>query len=249
MRMRFGNVLSVVVTISVGFITMAGLLIGPELGQVWDFLNAVTNKLVQAIQSVFTGSSGPAVDIPFIAIFAHFFVQVAVLVVALMIILGIVNLIIVHFLRFRTGEGARLNRVNSLVLLITFVVTLLLYIFERTQNTPSSASASRVLLEQVQVAIESALAALLFFSLVYGASRILRIEVSLYRVLFVTVIVVVLVAALPLDLPGMNLVTRAYDWLLLVPANAGARGLLIGIGLATALTGLRVLFGQDKTYH
>jgi hypothetical protein len=227
MRMRLGNVLSTVVIISVGFITLVGLLVSPEFDLLWSLAN----------------------DIGRLPLFASLFVQIAVLVVALMIILGIVNLIIVHFLRFRTGEGAVLNRVNSLVLLITFFLTLGLYFFERVQNTPSSASASRVLLEQVQVAIESALAALLFFSLVYGASRILRIEVSLYRVLFVAVIVFVLVAALPLNVPGMNLVASAYNWLLLVPANAGARGLLIGIGLATALTGLRVLFGQDKTYH
>ncbi len=238
MRLRLGTVLSSVVIITVGVITLVGLLIGPELREVWNFLNNITSLLTNTTS-----------DVPFLAILARLFVQVAVLVIALTIILGLVNLMSVHLTRFVAGEGRRINRINSLVLIITFVGTLLLYVFERTQNVASSASTSRLLLERIQIPMESALAALLLFSLVYGASRILRTEVSFHRALFVAMIVLVLVAALPLALPGLDVVTRFYNWLLLVPINAGVRGLLIGIGLATALTGLRILFGQDKTYH
>lgn len=236
MRSRLGSVLSTVVIIAVGFITLVGLLIGPELGPVWDAMNGVT--------SLITGTSDGT---PFLAIFARFFVQVAVIVVTLTIILGLVNLMVVHITRLRRGEGRILNRVNSGVLLAVFILTLAVYFVERVTETPSQQTISRILLENVLVAIESALAALLFFSLVYGASRILRTEVSLSRVLFIAMVVLVLVAALPI--PGLGIVTQLYNWMLLVPVNAGARGLLIGIGLATALTGLRILFGQDKTYH
>lgn len=225
MRSRLGSVLSTVVIVAVGFITLVGLLIGPELGDLWVVVN---NGLR-------------------IPLFASLFVQIAVIVVALTIILGLVNLMVVHITRVRRGEGRFYNRINSVVLLITFILTLAIYFVERVTYTPSQQSVSRVLLEQILIAIESALAALLFFSLVYGASRILRTEVSLSRVLFVAMVVLVLVAALPL--PGLGIVTQLYNWMLLVPVNAGARGLLIGIGLATALTGLRILFGQDKTYH
>lgn len=241
MRFRLGTVLSTVVIVAVGFITLVGLLIGPELGPVWVALNDLTSGLIRVFQP------GAEANVPFLAIFARFFVQVAVIVVTLTIILGLVNLMAVHLTRLRRGEGRFLNRMNSGVLLAVFIGTLMLYMIERLTSTPSQQSVSRVLLEQVLIAVESALAALLFFSLVYGASRILRTEVSFSRVLFVAMVVLVLVAALPL--PGLGLVTQFYNWLLLVPINAGARGLLIGIGLATALTGLRILFGQDKTYH
>ena len=241
MRFRLGTVLSTVVIVAVGFITLVGLLIGPELGPVWVALNDLTSGLIRVFQP------GAEANVPFLAIFARFFVQVAVIVVTLTIILGLVNLMAVHLTRLRRGEGRFLNRMNSGVLLAVFIGTLMLYMIERLTSTPSQQSVSRVLLEQVLIAVESTLAALLFFSLVYGASRILRTEVSFSRVLFVAMVVLVLVAALPL--PGLGLVTQFYNWLLLVPINAGARGLLIGIGLATALTGLRILFGQDKTYH
>jgi len=225
MRFRLGSVLSTVVIVAVGFITLVGLLVGPEFGDLWIVVN--------------NGLRLP--------LFASLFVQVAVIVVTLTILLGLVNLMVVHLTRLRRGEGRFLNRMNSGVLLAVFIGTLMLYMIERLTSTPSQQSVSRVLLEQVLIAVESALAALLFFSLVYGASRMLRTEVSFSRVLFIAMVVLVLVAALPL--PGLGLVTQFYDWLLLVPINAGARGLLIGIGLATALTGLRILFGQDKTYH
>ena len=34
-----------------------------------------------------------------------------------------------------------------------------------------------------------------------------------------------------------------------VPVSAGARGMLLGIALATVVTGLRVLLGQDRSYR
>jgi len=38
------------------------------------------------------------------------------------------------------------------------------------------------------------------------------------------------------------------DWVLDVPALAGMRGILLGVGLGTAATGMRVLLGIDRPY-
>ncbi|MCZ2098096.1 MAG: hypothetical protein LC121_17870 [Anaerolineae bacterium] len=43
--------------------------------------------------------------------------------------------------------------------------------------------------------------------------------------------------------------TEIRQWLLAVPVSAGARGILLGIALATVVTGVRVLIGQDRSYR
>jgi len=54
------------------------------------------------------------------------------------------------------------------------------------------------------------------------------------------------VAALPL--PALAPLSPIFDWLVTVPVGAGARGILLGIALATLVVGLRVVIGQDRTY-
>ena len=106
---------------------------------------------------------------------------------------------------------------------------------------------NQVLLETVLVSVESALAGLVFFALVYGAYRVMRRHVSWSRTVFVLTLLVVLTGTLPFaDLDAMK---HARDWLLAVPVSAGARGLLLGIALGTVVTGMRVLIGVDRSYR
>ncbi len=106
---------------------------------------------------------------------------------------------------------------------------------------------NRLLLEDVQVAIESALAGLVLFALVYGAYRIMSRRVSWGNFLFILSLLVILIGALPLRETAFIADVRA--WLLAVPVSAGARGILLGIALATVVTGVRVLIGQDRAYR
>jgi hypothetical protein len=125
-----------------------------------------------------------------------------------------------------------------MVLFGSFVITLLVYLTDR--------ALSLQILEQIQVPLESALASLLFFVLVPGGFRILRGRVTAPRILFVISILLVLTASLPLD--NTAWLQSGLDWLLAVPVNAGARGILLGIALATIVTGTRILIGQDRSY-
>lgn len=169
---------------------------------------------------------------------AQFFLRLSVITVSMTIIIGILNLLSVHAVRTVSGRGSLINRLNSPVLLLSFALALVLYVINRP--------ASMILLEDVQVAIESSLAALLFFALVYGALRIMRRGVTVTRILFVVSMLVILIGSLPLA--GLSPVRQISDWLITVPVNAGARGILLGIALATLVTGIRVLIGQDRTY-
>ena len=99
--------------------------------------------------------------------------------------------------------------------------------------------------EAVQVSLESALAGLLVFFLVYAAYRLMRRQVTVWSVLFTLAVLVALVGWIPLE--ETEALADARDWLVRVPVSAGARGILIGVGLGTVAAGVRVLTGQDRS--
>lgn len=166
----------------------------------------------------------------------NIFLQIVAITVAVTVLIGIFNLLVVHISRI---TGRKKGALYSTVLLASFFVALVTYIVRPDVN--------EILLENVQVSIESALAGLLFFALVYGAYRMMRRRVSVWGILFVVVLLIVLVGALPV--PGIGFITNVSDWLLAIPVSAGARGILLGIALATVVTGVRVLIGQDRSYR
>jgi len=217
MNVRLGGALASTIALSVGLITLLGLLVGDGLG----LLSLVVNGL-------------------FIPQFANIFIRLTVVTVAVTIFVGVLNLLSVHVRRItrRTGGGQ-----YSLILLLSFVVTLVLYIVDAVTGS----DLSDILLEDVQVSIESALAGLVFFSLVYGAARMLRQRLSWERIVFVLALLIVLVGALPL--PAVAVVSGFSDWMMAVPVSAGARGILLGIALATLVAAIRVLIGQERSYR
>jgi hypothetical protein len=171
--------------------------------------------------------------------------QFVIIAVALTVLIGIYNLLTVHIGRIigrRSGWG------YSIVLVLSTLLVIGLTLAERANPpAPGQRSISMILLESVQVSIESALAGLVLFALVYGAYRLMRRRVTWWGMLFTLVLLIILIGALPLS--GLGTFTVLRDWLLAVPVSAGARGILLGIALATVVTGVRVLIGQDRSYR
>lgn len=165
------------------------------------------------------------------------FLQLAMIAVAFTVLLGIGNLLGVHFRRI---VGRRAGWVYSLVLIIGALAVLVLWL-------AGADATNMLLLESVQVSLEASLAGLVLFALVLGAARMLQRRVSLGGVLFTIVILIVLLGALPLPEVAPLAVVRA--WLMAVPVSAGARGILLGIALATIVTGIRVFIGQDRSFR
>lgn len=187
---------------------------------------------------------GLTTNIPLLAGPTEFFLQLVSITVAVTIIIGILNLLAVHLGRVRgrqTGWG------YSLLLVFSALAVVILTVLERAGVLRGEPAVTTILLEQVQVAVESAFAGLLLFALVYGAYRVLRKRVSGWGLLFVVALLIVLAGALPLS--PLAALSAARDWLLAVPVSAGARGILLGIALATIVTGVRVLIGQDRSYR
>ncbi|MBZ0286931.1 MAG: hypothetical protein K8I30_04910, partial [Anaerolineae bacterium] len=97
---------------------------------------------------------------------ANLLLQLVVITTAVTILIGIFNLLAVHSTRIRRLQG---GWGYSIVLVISAAGVIVLYILERANVLSAQPAITTVLLETVQVSIESALAGLVLFALVYGA--------------------------------------------------------------------------------
>lgn len=223
---RLGSALSTALVMVIGIITFLGLIVGNGLGGLSSVVNAFA-----------------------LPTFANAFLRLTVITLAITVLIGILNLILVHLGRV-FGRGKPFSqRINSLVLIISAIGVIVLGTLERAGVLTGSPAPTTVLLEGVQLSIESALAGLVLFALVYGAYRLMRRRVTGSGLLFTIVLLVILTGALPFTTPGMRVVSIIRDWLLAVPVSAGARGILLGIALAVTVAGARVLIGQDRSYR
>lgn len=173
----------------------------------------------------------------FVNSYANNILKLVLPTVAIGVLIGLLNLLGVHFGRIRRRER---QWGYSLIVIVAAAAVIGLWLLNVDD-------VNRLLLEDVQVAIESALAGLVLFALVYGAYRSMSRRVSWGNFLFILSLLVILIGALPLRETAFIADVRA--WLLAVPVSAGARGILLGIALATVVTGVRVLIGQDRAYR
>jgi len=145
-------------------------------------------------------------------------------------------LLSVHFRRLiQRQKGA----IYSLLLILSYFAAIGFYVADHNDGM--------ILLETVLVSVEAALAGLVFFALVFGAYRMMARRVTVPGILFVASLLIVLIGALPLS--GVRIVQDIRDWMIEIPVSAGARGILLGIALATLVTGVRVLVGLDRSYR
>jgi hypothetical protein len=173
--------------------------------------------------------------------------QLAVVVTAIAVLIGVLNLLAVHLGRIsHAGRGWP----YSLIALLTAAAVVCVYLLDRLevwQGDLKGEEVSPVLFGAVQVSLESALAGMIFFFLVYAAYRLLRYRVSWSGLFFLTAVVVVLLGSLPVE--GFTRLGDLRDWLMDIPVKGGERGLLIGIGLGTVVVGIRVLLGRERVYR
>jgi hypothetical protein len=103
------------------------------------------------------------------------------------------------------------------------------------------------LFETVLFPLEATLFSLLAFFVVTAAYRAFRVK-SFETGLFVVFGILVLLGQVPVGAMLWDQLPVIRDWVLDVPALAGARGILLGVALGTVATGLRVLLGLDRPY-
>lgn len=171
----------------------------------------------------------------------------AVILGGLAVLIGILNLVLVHFRRIQaSGQGSFYSLVTVVAAVGTFVVGALEGLRSGSPALYQEGSLTNMLFTGIVTASQAAMASLVMFFLVAGAVRMLKSKPNGWSILFLVVVVVMLVGWLPFAFMGP--INDFREWVLTVPALAGARGMLLGIALGTVVVGLRVLIGAERPY-
>jgi hypothetical protein len=169
-----------------------------------------------------------------------YLVRTASIVAAFALVLGMVNVLTVHLNKISSRER---GWAYSWVLLGALFFTLGVGILT---GGPGSIE-MRKLFEAVLSPLEATLFSLMAFFVFTAAYRTFRVR-SLETGLFVIFGLLVLLGQAPVGARLWDQLSVIKDWVLEVPALAGARGILLGVALGSAATGLRVLLGIDRPY-
>ena len=215
--MKFKGVFPTVVAIAFGLLVLAGYLFGVNAGG--------TPSLVGQLQL--------------------FILNVAVILTGFAVLVGIINLLIVHTGKIRHKQKGAFY---SAFLLITLVFTFLLGLLAH-YNLPVAKSLFSDAFLSIQMPIETSLMALLVVTLTYASIRLLHRRLNLLSVVFLITAFVILIGTAPWPFLGdVPILSNLRAWITQIPAGAGARGILLGVALGTLTTGLRILFGSDRPY-
>jgi len=172
------------------------------------------------------------------------FLHWAVLLAGAALIVGLVNLVSVHWRKVgRLEEGW----IYSAVLILALVITLGLGLLFGPDN-----AVALFIFSNFQLPVETSLMALLAVSLVVAGFRLVSRRRDLYTLIFLATALFVMVGTAPWPLPGLGtfevVVRDLRAWISQVWAAGGARGILLGVALGATATGLRVLLGTERPY-
>jgi hypothetical protein len=164
----------------------------------------------------------------------------AIILAGFAILIGILNLLTVHFTKIRDKKK---GSAYSLLLILALIGTFLFGLINPVQ--------AEIVFTTIQLPVEASLMALLAVTLTYASIRLLRRRFNLLSVIFLITALLILLGTAPLpfvgDIPGISNWVRPF--LAQVMAASGARGILLGVALGTLTTGLRILFGADRPYE
>jgi hypothetical protein len=148
------------------------------------------------------------------------------------LLIGLVNLLSVHLGKLRGGQG---GVIYSLVLVGAMIFT---FIFTLLQGP--GGRLPHWLFTYIQVPVESSLMAVMAVTLTYASARLLTRRTNVFSAIFLITLLVTLFT--------VNPIFGIQETFTRVLASAGARGILLGVGLGTIATGLRILIGSDRPY-
>ena len=159
---------------------------------------------------------------------------------AVALLIGILNLLSVHFRRLLQGN------IYSIVLVISLLVMFGLGVTDYIEVTDDAVSTAFI---NVQAPLEAALASMLAFFLLFSGVRVLQRRRSWWGLLFIGSVIVFLLGRTPLPGKIGELITDFSTVLSDIFVTAGMRGILIGVAIGAIAVSIRVLMGIDKPYN
>jgi hypothetical protein len=171
----------------------------------------------------------------------QFLLQWAVILAGVALLIGVVNLVGVHWHKIHTRQKGSLY---SAVLILSLVGTVLV-----VGGFGPTDYWSLWIFNYVQLPIEASLMAILAVALAYASARLIRRRLNALTVIFLITVILVFLGTTPV-LRGLFPFLSDFlrPWIATVPVTAGARGILLGVALGSVATGLRVLMGSDRPY-
>ena len=170
----------------------------------------------------------------------------ASLLAAFALLFGVLNLLYVHLNRLFT-KG---NIYSGFLALSLLIVLALGY----TDYKGITDNFVEIVFTTVQVPLETALASLLAFFLIFAGFQMMKRQRSIWSFIFILTAIVLLLsnALLATDLLPENfvsIVTQVQDAIQNVIVISGVRGLILGIALGTILLSIRILLGMERPYN
>jgi len=170
----------------------------------------------------------------------------AAFLVAFALILGVLNLFVVHLNRF-----VKRRNIYSLFLILSMVGVFIIAFLDARNESDELLT---WYFTWIQAPLEAALASLLAFFLLFAGFQMMKRQRTVWSMLFLLTAVFVLAADVLLVTdwlpPRVNdLVIQLEDIVRNVIVLAGMRGLLIGVALGTITLAVRMLIGMERPYN
>jgi hypothetical protein len=199
---------------------------------------------VLAIIAIVVGATvllGYFIQIPLLHELRLIILNWTLILTAVILLVGILNLLLVHLKKIRTEEK---NAFYSLFLVIALSVTFVIAIV----FGPASPW-SVFIFDHILLPVEASLVALLAVVLIYALARMFWRGITLFNLLFAATVLFMLAVPALLSWMSFPLLSELQAWITQVWALAGARAIIMGVALGVIATGLRVLIGADRPYE
>lgn len=170
----------------------------------------------------------------------------ASLLAAFALLFGVLNLLYVHLNRLLTK-----GNIYSGFLALSLVIMLAIGYTDYRGITDNFVD---IIFTTVQVPLETALASLLAFFLLFAGFQMIKRQKSIWSLIFIGTAIILLLsnALLATDLlpeNAISIVTQVQDAIQNVIVLSGVRGLILGIALGTVLLSIRILLGMERPYN